>query len=63
MKRNIIDFSRIYHSNNYGDFKIIKEVNKDLTSYKAIKKLEIKKDDFEMTTTLKIKRYKELEKK
>lgn len=27
MKRNIIDFSRIYHSNNYGDFKIIKEVN------------------------------------
>ena len=26
------------------------------------KKLEIKKDDFEMTTTMKIKRYKELQK-
>ena len=41
---------------------IIKETNKTLTSYKAIKKLEIKKDDFEMTTTMKIKRYKELQK-
>ncbi len=41
---------------------IIKEVNKSLTSYKAIKKLEIKKDDFEMTTTMKIKRYKEIQK-
>lgn len=41
---------------------IIKEVNKTLTSYKAIKNLEIKKDDFEMTTTMKIKRYKEIEK-
>lgn len=41
---------------------IIKEVNKTLTSYKAIKKLEIKKDDFEMTTTMKIKRFKEIEK-
>ena len=29
---------------------------------KDAKKLEIKKDDFEMTTTLKIKRYKELQK-
>ncbi|MBQ3409193.1 MAG: AMP-binding protein [Clostridia bacterium] len=41
---------------------IIKEVNKSLTSYKAIKKLEIKKDDFEMTTTMKIKRFKEIQK-
>jgi len=41
---------------------IIKEVNKTLTSYKAIKNLEIKKDDFEMTTTMKIKRYKEIQK-
>ena len=40
----------------------IKEVNKSLTTYKAIKKLEIKKDDFEMTTTMKIKRYKEIKK-
>lgn len=41
---------------------IVKEVNKGLTSYKAIKKLEIKKEDFEMTTTMKIKRYKEIQK-
>ena len=41
---------------------LIKETNKTLTSYKAIKKLEIKKDNFEMTTTMKIKRYKELQK-
>ena len=40
----------------------IKEVNRKLTSYKAIKKLEIKKDEFEKTTTMKIKRYKELQK-
>ena len=43
-------------------WKIIKEVNKTLTSYKAIKNLEIKTDDFEMTTTMKIKRYKEIQK-
>lgn len=43
-------------------WKIVKEVNKEVTSYKAIKKLEIKKDDFEMTTTMKIKRYKEIQK-
>ena len=43
-------------------WKIIKETNNGLTSYKAIKKLEIKKDDFEMTTTMKIKRYKEIQK-
>ena len=42
---------------------IVKDVNNQLTSYKAVKKLEIKKDDFEMTTTMKIKRYKELNKK
>ncbi len=41
----------------------IKEVNKSLTSYKAIKKLEIKNDDFVKTTTMKIKRYEELKKK
>ena len=40
----------------------IKKVNKKLTSYKAIKNLEIKKDDFEKTTTMKIKRYAELSK-
>ena len=34
----------------------IKEVNKKLTSYKAIKNLEIKHDEFEKTTTMKIKR-------
>ena len=40
----------------------IKKVNKGLTSYKAIKHLEIKKDEFEKTTTMKIKRYAELNK-
>ena len=40
----------------------IKEVNKKLTSYKAIKNLEIKHDEFEKTTTMKIKRYAELKK-
>ena len=38
----------------------IKNVNKQLTTYKAVKKLEIKKDEFEKTTTMKIKRYKEI---
>ena len=41
----------------------IKEVNKQLTSYKAIKNLEIKHDEFEKTTTMKIKRYAELKKR
>ena len=40
----------------------IKEVNKSLTSYKAIKNLEIKHDEFAKTTTMKIKRYVELQK-
>ncbi len=41
---------------------IVKEVNKELTSYKAVKKLEIKHDEFVKTTTMKIKRYAELKK-
>ena len=40
----------------------IKKVNRKLTSYKAIKKLEIKKDEFEKTTTMKIKRFAEIQK-
>lgn len=40
----------------------IKEVNKKLTSYKAIKNIEIKHDEFVKTTTMKIKRYAELKK-
>ncbi len=40
----------------------IKEVNKKLTSYKAIKYLELKEGEFEKTSTMKIKRYKELQK-
>ena len=40
----------------------IKEVNHSLTSYKAIKNLEIKKGEFEKTTTMKIKRYAEISK-
>lgn len=43
-------------------WKNIKEVNKKLTSYKAIKSLEIKEGEFEKTSTMKIKRYKELNK-
>jgi len=38
----------------------IKEVNKKLSSFKWIKSLEIKKEDFIKTTTMKIKRYEEL---
>jgi long-chain acyl-CoA synthetase len=40
----------------------IKKVNKKLTAYKAIKHLEIKKDEFEKTTTMKIKRFAEIKK-
>ena len=40
----------------------VKEVNKELTSYKAIKKLEIKHGDFVKTTTMKIKRFEEIKK-
>lgn len=44
-------------------WKEIKEkVNKKLVSYKAIKRLEIKNDAFEKTTTMKIKRFAELKK-
>lgn len=42
--------------------KIKNDVNRELTSYKAIKKLEIKKDEFVKTTTMKIKRYVEINK-
>ena len=38
----------------------VKEVNKTLSSFKWIKKLDIKKEDFIKTTTMKIKRYEEL---
>lgn len=41
----------------------IKKINRNMVSYKAIKKLEIKEDEFVKTTTLKIKRNAELEKK
>lgn len=40
----------------------IKEVNKKLSSFKWIKQLEIKKEDFIKTTTMKIKRHEELKK-
>ena len=40
----------------------IKQVNKKLTSYKAVKFLELKEGEFEKTSTMKIKRYKELQK-
>lgn len=44
-------------------WKKIKEVNKKLTSYKAIKVLELKEGEFEKTSTMKIKRYKEINNK
>lgn len=40
----------------------IKEINKNLVSYKVIKGLEIKKDEFVKTTTRKIKRQEEIKK-
>ena len=55
------------HGNNISNKQIydiiwghIKEVNKKLTSYKAVKALEIKEGEFEKTSTMKIKRYKEI---
>lgn len=39
----------------------IKKINRMLSTYKAIKELEIKKDDFIKTTTMKIKRKEEIE--
>ena len=41
----------------------IKEVNKTLVTYKWVKALEVKKEDFAKTTTMKIKRFEELKKK
>lgn len=41
----------------------IKNINHSLASYKSIKRLEIKKDEFVKTTTLKIKRQEEIKKK
>lgn len=41
-------------------WKKVKEVNKKLTNYKAVKKIEIKNDEFEKTSTMKIKRYAEI---
>ncbi|MEG2348599.1 MAG: AMP-binding protein [Clostridia bacterium] len=43
-------------------WKAIKELNKQFVSYKAIRNLEIKNDDFIKTTTMKIKRYEEMQK-
>ncbi|MDO4283357.1 MAG: AMP-binding protein [Clostridia bacterium] len=40
----------------------IKKINRSMVSYKAIKKLEVKNEDFVKTTTLKIKRLEEIEK-
>ena len=40
----------------------IKAINRTMVSYKAVKELEIKKDKFVKTTTMKIKRFVELNK-
>ena len=66
---NYTKIEELYGKNLSDDeiYKIIwnkvKENNKKLTSYKAVKKIEIKKDEFEKTTTMKIKRYAEINKK
>ena len=63
--RVIPDYDKIKSEKEIYDiiWKNIKEVNKKLTSYKAVKALEIKEGEFEKTSTMKIKRYKELNKK
>ena len=43
-------------------WKQIKEINKNLPLFKHIKKIEIKTEELEKTTTQKVKRYKELQK-
>ncbi|MNF16556.1 hypothetical protein D3C80_2196220 [compost metagenome] len=40
----------------------IKKINRTQVSYKAVKKLEVKNDAFEKTTTMKIKRFAEIQK-
>jgi long-chain acyl-CoA synthetase len=37
----------------------IKKINRTMVSYKAVKKLTVKKEDFKKTTTMKIKRFEE----
>jgi len=53
-------------ANEEGVYKVIWEqirgVNRKLSNYKTIKKLEIKHDEFEKTTTMKIKRFAEIAK-
>ncbi len=53
-------------SNEEGVYKVIweqiRQVNRKLSNYKTIKKLEIKHDEFEKTTTMKIKRFAEIAK-
>lgn len=43
-------------------WKDIKDINRTLVSYKIIKSLKIREGEFEKTTTMKIKRFKELKK-
>ena len=42
-------------------WEICKDVNKQMVGYKAITALEVKRNDFALTTTMKIKRYQELQ--
>lgn len=63
LDREYIDKNRISNKEIYNIiWAEIKRINKNMVSYKAIKKLEIKEDEFEKTTTLKIKRNDELKK-
>lgn len=69
--RVIPDYEQIeqLHGSGLGEDEIykviweqIKKVNRKLSNYKTVKKLEIKSDQFEKTSTMKIKRYAELAK-
>lgn len=61
--------SQVHGSNRPSDEELhkiiwekIKELNKTMPTYKYIKELEIKKEDFIKTTTMKIKRFEEIAK-
>lgn len=65
----VVTLDEDYIKETYGDnrpddrtlkeiiFERIKEINKKMVSYKAVKRLNIRKQDFVKTTTMKIKRF------
>lgn len=71
----IVTLDEEYIKEKYGDnrpddktikdiiFERIKDINKKMVSYKAVKRLKIRKEDFVKTTTMKIKRFLESNKR